>query len=75
MCIRDRDKEEAKNLYDVDCLSTLPKSGEYSAIIIAVAHNEFKELKVEELKSLLRDGGILYDVKSIFSKDQIDGAL
>ena len=69
------DKEEAKNLYDVDCLSTLPKSGEYSAIIIAVAHNEFKELKVEELKSLLRDGGILYDVKSIFSKDQIDGAL
>ena len=69
------DKEEAKNLYDVDCLSTLPKSGEYSAIIIAVAHNQFKELKVEELKSLLRDGGILYDVKSIFSNDQIDGAL
>ena len=67
--------EEAKDLYNIDCLKTFPSSRQYSAILIAVAHDEFKKINVQKLRSLLTRNGILYDVKSIFSKSDVDGAL
>ena len=69
------DVEEAKDLYNIDCLRTFPSSTEYSAILIAVAHKEFRQIKIDKLRHLLIKDGILYDVKSIFSKSDVDGAL
>ncbi len=44
----------------------------YDAVILAVAHDEFKSLDV---KSLVKSNGVIYDVKGILPRDIIDGRL
>jgi UDP-N-acetyl-D-galactosamine dehydrogenase len=44
----------------------------FDAVILAVAHDEFKALDV---KSLIRDGGVIYDVKGVLPRDIVDGRL
>ena len=46
--------------------------GPYDAVILAVAHDEFKAMDVA---SLVRPGGVIYDVKGILPRDIIDGRL
>lgn len=57
--------EEVREEYGVDLTSP---NGRYNAIVNAVAHNEFISL---EIKQILADGGIFYDIKSTFAKDQV----
>jgi UDP-N-acetyl-D-galactosamine dehydrogenase len=45
---------------------------QYDAIVLAVAHKEFLH---HDWRSKLGDTGILYDVKGVFAKDQVDGRL
>ncbi len=44
----------------------------YDAVILAVAHDEFKSLDV---KSLLKPNGVIYDVKGFLPRDIVDGRL
>ena len=44
----------------------------YDAVILAVAHKEFLELNV---RNLVREGGVVYDVKGILPRDIVDGRL
>jgi UDP-N-acetyl-D-galactosamine dehydrogenase len=44
----------------------------YDAILLAVAHDKFKSMGAQEIRALGKINHILYDVKSIFSKDQSD---
>lgn len=44
----------------------------YHAIVLAVAHNEFLHYN---WRTKLGDSGILYDVKGVLAKDQVDGRL
>ncbi|MDN3667160.1 nucleotide sugar dehydrogenase [Algibacter miyuki] len=53
--------EEVRHEYGLDTQKDLPTE-KYDAIILTVAHNEFLK---EDLKSLLKPGGILYDVKGV----------
>ena len=48
--------------------------GKYDAVVLCVAHNEFKN---EDIRSFLydRNQGIVYDVKGILDRTQIDGRL
>lgn len=46
--------------------------GGFDAVILAVAHDEFKSLDV---KSLVKSNGVIYDVKGILPRDIIDGRL
>lgn len=63
-------KQEAKNEYGVD-LEELESISNADCIIVAVAHNEFKELTLMNIKKLYRnvpdDQRVLIDVKGIFS--------
>ncbi len=45
---------------------------DYDAIILAVAHNEFKLLDLDKYK---KKAGVLYDVKGILPKEQVDESL
>ena len=69
------DRNEAKHLYKVDFLAELPESGSYDAVIVAVAHDQFKSLGIEGLHRLVRGCAVIYDVKGLFPKDQVDGRL
>ncbi len=48
--------------------------GQFDAVILGVAHNEFKD---KNLRDLLKDNsmGVVYDVKGIIERNQIDGRL
>lgn len=58
--------------YHVPIVNTLPDDKKYDVVILAVAHKEFLAL---DIKSLLNENGIVYDVKGILPRDVIDGRL
>ncbi len=68
------DSDEAKQAYGYDLLEQ-PQAGHYDAIIITVAHTEFKQLGAEGIRALGKPKHILYDVKHILPKDAVDGRL
>ena len=63
--------EQVDHEYGVQVTNALPQ-GTFDAIILAVAHNDFKTLDV---KALLKDGGVVYDVKGVLDRDVVDGRL
>lgn len=68
------DHAEAKEEYGVELVDNLIKDS-YDAIIVAVAHQQFLEMGIESIRSLGKQGHILYDVKHVFSKEHVDARL
>lgn len=64
--------DHVRHEYSLDVVNELPAGEKYDAIILGVAHKEFLELDV---KSLVKDGGVIYDVKGILPRDIVDGRL
>ncbi|GAB1152037.1 MAG: Vi polysaccharide biosynthesis UDP-N-acetylglucosamine C-6 dehydrogenase TviB [Shewanella algae] len=63
--------DEAEHEYGLS-LCEKPKSNYYDAIIMAVAHNEFREMGSEEIHTLGKVNHVLYDLKYILSKENVD---
>ncbi len=68
------DIEEANQEYNVSFLAEFP-SAKYDAIILAVNHDEFKTLGAENIHALGKDNHVLFDVKNVLPKEQVDGRL
>ena len=68
------DKEEVKHEYGIEIFCNIEeiKSKRYEGVILAVAHNQFKELDFQALRS---DGAVVYDVKGILKTDLVDNRL
>ena len=58
--------------YGISIVKELPADKKYDAIILGVAHKEFLEL---DIKSLVKEGGVIYDVKGFLDRDIVDGRL
>ncbi|MGH8557737.1 MAG: Vi polysaccharide biosynthesis UDP-N-acetylglucosamine C-6 dehydrogenase TviB [Methylococcales bacterium] len=52
-----------------------PEEGRYDAIILAVAHRQFKEMGAARIRALGKADFVLFDVKTILPGDQVDAAL
>jgi UDP-N-acetyl-D-galactosamine dehydrogenase len=63
--------EEALLEYGVS-LVTKPSLAAYVAIIVAVAHNQFREMGSEAIRSLGVPGHVLYDLKYLFPVQESD---
>jgi len=63
-------KEEAIEEYGLTLINKPAK--DYEAVIVAVAHNEFIELGADGVRKLLKKDGLLYDLKSLFEKNESD---
>lgn len=63
---------EVKHEYGVDTINKLPEGAKYSAIVLAVAHNEFVNV---EWNDQLQEGGIIYDVKGCLDKTKVNSRL
>jgi UDP-N-acetyl-D-galactosamine dehydrogenase len=50
-------------------------NGKYDAIILAVAHQEFIDMGLASIRALGRLVSVIYDVKYLFSPQQVDGRL
>jgi len=62
---------EVKHEYGIEVVNALP-SGTFEAAILAVSHNEFVGLN---LRSLLVENGVLFDVKGLLPKGVADARL
>ena len=65
------DAAQVKHEYDLDIVTELP-AGKYEAVILAVAHESFRSIDV---KSLLSENGVVYDVKGFLDRDVVDARL
>ena len=68
------DKDEAEEEYGITPIEK-PANGSYDAIIIAVSHKEFVELGAEGIKALGKDSHVIYDIKYVLGKDDVEGRL
>lgn len=64
------DANEVAGEYGIDLINE--PSGNYLGIMAAVAHNEFLSV---DWRNQLASSGVLFDVKGIFPKEQVDGRL
>ena len=63
---------EVKHEYDIDITNSIDSAEKYDAVVLGVAHKEFLSL---DIKSMLNDTAIVYDVKGILDRNIIDGRL
>jgi len=63
--------EEVKYEYNIDLIDN-PEYDNYSAIILAVSHNEFKKIDFSKCKV---NNQVLFDIKSILPKEFVDKRL
>ena len=52
-----------------------PIKGKYDAIVIAVAHDEFKTLTVDQIRAFGKDNHVLFDIKYLLKTNESDGRL
>lgn len=65
------DAATAKSAYDIDIVEQ-PVRDAYDAIVIAVAHNEFRKMGIEKIRQLGTASVIVYDLKHMFDKTDTD---
>lgn len=62
---------EVLHEYEIELKSEI-KDDTYDAIVLAVPHNEFKEMGIEAIRSFGKPNCIVYDLKYLFDKDSVD---
>ncbi len=65
------DAAETVAEYNIGLLNS-PQHGEYDAVIIAVAHNQFKNLGAQGIKAFGKKESVIYDLKYVLNKDESD---
>ncbi|HEM7863222.1 Vi polysaccharide biosynthesis UDP-N-acetylglucosamine C-6 dehydrogenase TviB [Citrobacter amalonaticus] len=63
--------EEAYHEYGINVLNTLSNK-KYDGVIFAVAHSQFKDMSKDDVKGLIRDDGVVYDLKYIIDPNIVD---
>jgi UDP-N-acetyl-D-galactosamine dehydrogenase len=68
------DQAEAYREYGITLVSE-PNNNNYDAIVLAVAHEEFKQMTLRQIKVFGKDSHVIYDIKYLFEAYQVDGRL
>jgi UDP-N-acetyl-D-galactosamine dehydrogenase len=68
------DAEEVAREYGVTLIEPpVPGGGDYNAVVLAVAHNEFRALEVEAFRHNGRS--VIYDIKGVLDRSFVDARL
>ncbi|HNS26841.1 MAG TPA: Vi polysaccharide biosynthesis UDP-N-acetylglucosamine C-6 dehydrogenase TviB [Steroidobacteraceae bacterium] len=68
------DPREAKHEYGIRPVKA-PKKGAYDAVVLAVGHQQFKDMGPAAVRRFGRRNSVVYDIKYVFPADQVDGRL
>ena len=68
------DKDEAVSKLHIKPINE-PAQGKYDAVLLAVAHDVFKELSVDQIRAFGKDNNVLYDIKYLLGVNDSDGRL
>ncbi len=63
--------KEAEHEYNLS-LTEQPSNNHYDAIILAVSHDEFKTMGVDNIRALGKNNHVLYDLKYVLPKESVD---
>jgi UDP-N-acetyl-D-galactosamine dehydrogenase len=69
------DAAVVKHEYGLDILTQAPAKAQYDGIVVAVAHDQFREMAPADIHAWGRAGHVLYDIKSLLPVDQVDARL
>ncbi|MFH0781073.1 MAG: nucleotide sugar dehydrogenase [Pseudomonadota bacterium] len=65
---------EAEKEYGLSLVQEL-RQDTYSAVVVAVAHRQFADISIADLRSFCKKISVIYDVKSLYPSNQVDGCL
>ena len=68
------DAEEAQHEYGLKPVRRL-KPGAYDAIVVGVAHDQFRQMGLAKIRELGKRNHVLYDIKYVFPASEVDGRL
>jgi UDP-N-acetyl-D-galactosamine dehydrogenase len=68
------DARAARHEYGIRPVREL-KRNSYDAIVMAVAHRQFRDMGAEVIRRLGRRNHVLYDIKYVFPANEVDGRL
>lgn len=68
------DKNEALYEYNIELIDE-PQKSNYDAILLAVSHDEFKELSADKIRDYGKNAHVLYDIKYLLQANESDGRL
>ncbi len=68
------DFAEARETYGIELVTEL-RPATYDAIVLAVAHDEFRALGADGVHALGAEPHVVYDLKHVLGKDDVDGRL
>jgi UDP-N-acetyl-D-galactosamine dehydrogenase len=68
------DPDEAEHEYGLRPVKK-PRAGGYDAVVMGVAHDEFRKMGIGKVRKLGRRNHVLYDIKYVFKADEVDGRL
>jgi UDP-N-acetyl-D-galactosamine dehydrogenase len=65
------DAQEAQHEYGLTPVAA-PVQGSYDAVILAVAHQQFRQLAASGIRAFGKTDHVLYDLKYVLSVDESD---
>jgi UDP-N-acetyl-D-galactosamine dehydrogenase len=63
--------KEALREYEIH-LTAQPVKGHYDAVIVAVAHDQFRNIGSVQIRSFAKSNSVLFDLKYVFGRDESD---
>ncbi len=69
------DAGQARREHGIELLLEAPAAGSYDAIVLAVAHDEFRTLGADGARRFGRGNALLYDIKSLYPLEAVDARL
>jgi UDP-N-acetyl-D-galactosamine dehydrogenase len=68
---------DPRNAHDMGGVELVkePQAGAYDAVLLAVAHQQFRELQSEQIIALGKPDTVIYDVKSAWPRELVDDRL
>ena len=69
------DPDEVEQAYGFRPVSAVPDSRRYAAVIVAVAHDEFRQWGADGVRALGGPGCVLFDARGVFPREQVDARL
>jgi UDP-N-acetyl-D-galactosamine dehydrogenase len=68
------DAADAEHEYGLKPVKRL-NPGRYDAVVLGVAHEEFRRMGIERIRALAKKTHVLFDIKYVFRADEVDGRL
>jgi UDP-N-acetyl-D-galactosamine dehydrogenase len=68
------DADEAEHEYGIRPIKK-PVEGEYDAVVMAVAHTQFRKMGIAKIRKFAKKKHVLFDIKYVFKANEVDGRL